>query len=160
MQKGVSGARWRNAEQLHITLGYFGEVSDERAEDLDAQLAAKPRQSFELSLKGGGHFGPNEPHSIWAGVAGDAPLHSLNEMCRNAARRAGIMMEARRYRPHVTMAYMKPGAPIDRIIAFEQRMAKFQTRPFLVDQFALYSSLPQKKGSNLYRVEATYPLLG
>jgi len=65
-QKGVAGAKWSGAEKLHITLGYFGEVDDDRAEILDDQLASKAFSSFELSLKGAGHFGQAEPHAIWA----------------------------------------------------------------------------------------------
>ena len=160
MQKGVAGAQWRTAEQLHITLGYFGDIDDDRAEELDHQLAQNVQSAFELSLVGGGSFGANEPYNIWAGISESAPLQALHRHCRKSAQRCAVSMEARKFRPHVTMAYLKSGAPIDRVIAFNQRMSKFQTRPFLVDEFALYSSHPKKKGSNLYRLEATYPLLG
>ena len=160
MQKGVSGARWRTAEQLHITLGYYGEIDDDRAEILDGELAAKSFPAFELSLKGGSHFGHNSPHMIWAGIAESPELLALHEHCRHCARRAGIEMEKRLFRPHVTMAYLREGAPIERIIAFERNMSNFETRPFLVDQFELYSSHPQKSGGSLYRPEANYPLLG
>ncbi len=159
-QKGVSGARWRSTEQLHITLGYFGELTDERAEQLDEELARKSFPAFELCLKNGGHFGHNQPHSLWAGIEDESELASLNTHCKNAARRAGIIMEKRLYRPHVTMAYLRAGAPLERIIAFEKNMmARFKSRPFLVDQFELYSSNPQKSGGNLYRMEASYPLM-
>ncbi len=160
MQRGVSGARWRTADQLHITLGYFGDVDVDHAEALDDALARSPLPGFELTVSGAGHFGRREVHAIWAGVEDAAPLTALHKYCRRAARAAGIVMEARKYTPHVTLAYMKPESPLDRIIAFKKNMAGFSAGPFWVDGFHLYSSHPKKKGPNLYRVEASYPLLG
>lgn len=159
-QKGVSGARWRSASQLHITLGYFGDLSDDQAEQLDEELARKSFPAFEVTLKGGGHFGHNQPYSIWAGIAQQTELATLNTHCKTSARRAGIAMEKRLYRPHVTMAYLRKGAPLERIIAFERNMmARFQSQPFWVDQFELYSSNPTKSGGSLYQMEASYPLM-
>lgn len=161
VQRGVAGARWRSAEQLHLTLGYFGEVDDDRAEMLDAQLAGQTLTGFEITLAGANHFGRDPVHALWTGVKDGAPeLGALHKHCRRAARSAGIIMESRKYMPHVTLAYMKPDAPHARIIAFEQNMAGFKAGPFWVDEFFLYSSHRKTKGSNLYRIEASYPLLG
>lgn len=159
-QKGVSGARWTDGEKLHITLGFFGEVDDDRAEMLDAELARLSLRSFEISLSGAGHFGRAEPHAIWVGVDAHPALTRLNEHCKTAARRAGIAMEKRKYTPHVTLAYLKPFSPIDRVIAFERRLADFELGPILADEFKLYSSHRKTRGPNLYREEASYPLLG
>jgi 2'-5' RNA ligase len=160
IQKGVSGARWSTPEKFHITTGYFGEVDDDRAEILDSELARLRLQSFELSLRGTGHFGSIEPHSIWAGVTPHPSLTRIHDHCRVAARRAGIVMEKRKYVPHVTLAYLKRGAPLERIIKFEQRLADFEAGPFLVDEFFLFSSWKKQNGPNTYRMEASYPLLG
>ena len=159
-QKGVSGARWVSQEKMHITLAFFGDVDPDHAELLDHELGTLRMGSFELNLEGGGHFGKTEPHAIWAGVSPSPALVRLNQHCRRAARRADIQMEARKYTPHVTMAYMKPRSPFDRIISFEQRLSNWSTRPFLVDQFSLVSSHAKKRGPNLYREEAVFPLLG
>ena len=35
-QHGVSGARWRTADQMHITLRFFGEVDEPTAAEIDA----------------------------------------------------------------------------------------------------------------------------
>jgi 2'-5' RNA ligase len=160
IQKGVSGARWSEPEKLHVTTGYFGEVDDDRAEVLDYELARLKLPAFELSLKGTGHFGTIEPHAIWAGVESHPSLLRIHEHCKVAARRASIQMEKRKYMPHVTLAYLKKGAPLDRIIKFEQRLAGFEAGPFLVDEFFLFSSWRKPNGPNTYRLEASYPLLG
>ncbi len=160
VQKGVSGARWSAPEKLHITVGYFDDVDDDHAELLDHELAKLRLAAFDLSLKGAGHFGSVEPHAIWVGVTPHPSLTRLNEHCKTAARRAGITMEKRKYIPHVTLAYLKAGAPLDRIIKFEQRLADFEAGPFLVDEFFLFSSWRKVNGPNTYRIEASYPLLG
>ena len=160
IQRGVSGAKWRDADQLHITLGYFGDVDDDRAEELDRELAAKTFPPLRLRVKGAGHFGHNPPHSLWMGVDLTEGLQRLHEHVRHSARRANVDMDRRLYRPHVTVAYLKESADHARIIAFEQLHARFESPPILFDEFQLWSSHRRKKGSNLYRVEATYPMVG
>jgi len=85
IQKGVSGARWSGAEKLHITTGYFGKVDDDRAEVLDAELVRLRLTSFDLSIKGAGHFGSIEPHAIWAGVEPHPSLLRIHEHCKVVA---------------------------------------------------------------------------
>ncbi len=160
IQKGVSGARWSDPDKLHITLAYYGEVGNDLAEVLDMELARKPFSSFKLSLGGAGHFGKSEPHAIWLGVNESADLLKLHQYAKHAARRAGIDVEARNYKPHVTLAYLRRNAPINRIIDFEKRRANFNCKPFLVDEFFLFSSHKKTKGPNFYQIEASYPLLG
>jgi len=166
VQRGVSGARWSDPEKLHITTAFFGEVDDDHAELLDYELARHPLPSFELELEGAGHFGSLEPHAIWLGVKESLALTRLHQHCKSSARRAGVKMEKRNYKPHVTLAYMNRSAylrdegPLSRIIAFEKRLAQFNCKPFLVDEFFMFSSHRKARGSNLYRVEASYPMMG
>lgn len=157
LQKGVPGARWRPRENLHLTLRFFGEVREDVAEDLDAELAGVRAKPFEISLKGAGSFGGASPHALWMGVEAHPSLIMLAKGCERAARRAGLKAESRRYMPHVTMAYLNK-TDLDRVKAFERRCALFQTPAFTVDRFHLYSSLPRSHEPNLYRVEAEYPL--
>lgn len=160
VQRGVAGARWVAPEKLHITTGFYGDVSDDQAEALDFELAKKPIKSFEIQLEGAGHFGHESPHAIWLGVKESAPLLALHERCKNAARRAGIIMERRNYRPHVTLAYLGVHPAIDRVIAFERRAGRFNTKPLLMDHMVMLSSWQKARGMNEYREEAAYPFLG
>ena len=152
MQFGVAGARWRPRDNLHMTLGYFGDCSAEQAEALDDALAAKTLPGFELTLQGAGHFGKKEIGSLFVKIAPSLGLTSLHQHCRRAARAARIDMEARVFHPHITLAYMKEGADtlqnFERIAKFEQRMESFKAK-LIADRFLLYSSNPKKKGPNL-----------
>lgn len=160
VQRGVAGARWVAPEKLHITTGYYGNLSDDQAEMLDDELAKIRISAFDLQLEGAGHFGSLEPRVLWLGVKQSDKLHSLHEKCRAAARRAGVSMEKRKYMPHVTVAYLPEFPPLDRVIAFEKRLSRFNTAPFIVDQMVMMSSLPKIGAQNIYREEATYPFLG
>lgn len=160
MSKGVPGARWRPRENLHMTVCYFGDVTLDQAELLDEALAQNSLPPVEMTVEGAGHFGKSDIHALWARVLPSPEITALHKACRRAAREAKINLEARKFIPHITMAYVKADAPIERIIAFEERMARFTAGPQLCDHMVLYSSEPKKRGANLYVPQAGYPLLG
>lgn len=165
MQKGIDGVRWAPVENLHITLGYFGLVTTEYAETLDHELAKGGGGGFKISLSSVDVFGGSRPHTLWAGVQSPCPaLHGLHKHIRSAARRSKIEMEARKYTPHLSLAYMHTthggGVMLGDLSRFIRKHLKYKSKPFVVDQFALYSSNPQKTGPNIYVKEANYPLLG
>ena len=161
LMRGVPGAKWRAREHLHLTLRFFDEVQEPVAADLDAALeeVGQGTAPFELQLRGAGFFGGADPHALWAGVSPNTALKALAADCERAARRCGLKAEARKFTPHVTLAYLK-GAMLERVVAFEKRVALFQSRPWVADNFVLFSSHVRKNAPSLYREEAVYPLLG
>lgn len=161
LMKGVPDAKWRPRENLHLTLRFFGELPEPVAEDIDSELAAAAESTapFELQLKGVGAFGGAEPHALWAGVAPSEPLKKLAADCERAARRAGLKPESRKFSPHVTLAYLN-NTPLERVHAFEARLGLFESRPFRVEGFGLYSSQVRKSAPSHYRLEAEYALNG
>ena len=156
-QRGVDGARWRPPESLHVTLRFFGDIAENVARDLDAELAALNGGGFEIGLEGAGAFGEGRDiHAIWAGVAESAPLRRLAKACETAARRAGLKPDGRHYRPHVTLAYLRRPDPAG-VASWIQANNLLKSPPIAVDRFGLYSSHQTKEGS-AYRLEAEYPL--
>lgn len=159
--KDVPGAKWRPPENLHITLRFFDQVAEPLANDIDAELSAAADRAapFEISLKGAGSFGGADPHAIYVAVAESAALNKLAADCERVARRVGLAAEKRNFTPHVTLAYLS-GATVDGVQAFEARLGLFETPAFRVESLGLYSSWTRKSASNLYRLEAEYPLRG
>ncbi len=157
-QQGLPGARWRPLETLHITLRFFGEVSEPMACDLDTELSQVTGGPFGLVLEGVGTFGEGKDlRAVWAGVADSEPLRRLARRCEAAARRAGLKPEQRAYRPHLTLAYLKRADPI-RVAAWVQGHNLLRSPPFRVGGFGLYSSWPTTEGSR-YDLEREYPLV-
>ena len=119
---------------------------------------ARRSTSAQASVAGGS-FGGADPHALWAGVRESAALTKLAKDCERAARRVGLKPEAHKFTPHVTLAYLS-NSRLDRVHAFEQRLGLFETRPFRVERFGLYSSQVRKSAPSLYRLEADYVLRG
>lgn len=156
-QQGLPGAKWRSQEQLHITLAFYGEVTEPQADDLDAELSRIPLAPFDLALSGVGAFGEGwKTHALWAGVAPSELLTVLAGRCAAAAERAGIAVERREYRPHVTLAYLKPQTDPARIGAWIAGNNLLASPPFRIDRFGLYSSRLGGEGSS-YTLERSYP---
>jgi 2'-5' RNA ligase len=158
-QAGVTGARWSPAENFHVTLRFFGDVSEASAEDLDGELARIAFSSFDLGLEGAGLFGEGaDIHAVWAGVGGGADLVRLAQACERAAQRAGLRAETRAFRPHVTLAYLKRPAPYE-VAAWVQANNLLRSPAFPVRGFGLYSSHATKHGSR-YVLERHYAAAG
>ena len=161
LMRGVPGARWRPRENLHVTLRFYGELSEDVAEDLDTELAqvAEKHGPFELRLKGAGFFGREQPGALWLGLAASETLRALAADCDRAARRLKIPASDHKFTPHLTVAYLA-GTPLDRAIAFEKRLALYESETWMAGAFFLLSSRVRHNAPSLYVEEASYPLAG
>jgi RNA 2',3'-cyclic 3'-phosphodiesterase len=156
-QVGIGSARWRPLEALHVTLRFFGEIREDIARDLDEALLELAVAPFDIALEGVGSFADgDEVSAVWAGVAEHTELKRLAGACEKAARTVGLKPDPRRYRPHVTLAYLRR-PDLAQVAAWLEGNARLQSPPFRIDSFQLYSSILSPDGSR-YRVEATYPL--
>lgn len=102
--------QWRPpaAEQWHLTLAFLGEVDEDHLPELTERLsrAAGRCAPLELAFEGAGAFPSlTRARVFWSGLRGDrAALTRLAERVGAAARRSGIEVADRRYRPHLTLA--------------------------------------------------------
>jgi len=156
-QGGLDGARWRPVEAFHITLRFAGDLPEPVADDFDSALSMVRGKPFELQLESVGAFGEGRDiHAVWAGVAESEPLRILQGRCEAAARKAGLKLDARKYRPHVTLAYLNHPHPAA-VAEWLARHSWLKSPPFKVDRFGLYSSHQTHEGSR-YRLEREYRL--
>ena len=99
-QGGLAEARWRPLEALHITLRFFGDLAEDRADDLDLALSQVRGPPMALELQGVGAFGEGDDiHAVWAGVKPNPALDQLARRCETAARRAGLKADTPRLAP-------------------------------------------------------------
>ena len=104
----VTGARFVPRFNLHVTLRFCGEISEQTASALDRRLAAPVREALaampELSLENTGTFG-RPPRVLWAGLGGGIPaVRSLNELIERACQNEGLEPDDKRFSPHLTLA--------------------------------------------------------
>lgn len=137
--EGVAGARWQDADNLHITLRFIGEVDRHVFADIVTALEGVPIRPFPLALSGVGHFeSKRRPKAIWAGTTPSPALAELQYSVEMACRRAALPAETRKFVPHVTLARLNSGsAPIGDWLAAQGDLA---LGPWQVDSFALYES--------------------
>ena len=107
--------RWVGRDAQHVTLAFFGEVPTARVAGLAAAVGdAVGEPSLHLRLAGAGTFPERgAPRVLWVGVDGDvAELAALAGAVADAARSAGVPVDRRPYRPHLTVGrWPATGAP-------------------------------------------------
>ncbi len=137
--EGLPGARWQDADNLHVTLRFVGEVDRHMESDLTAALESVVFVPFSLRITGVGHFeGKGRARSIWARVAPGAELDLLQMRVEVACRCAGLAPETRRFTPHITLARLNSGsAPIGDWL---QANGALSLGPWQADGFSLFES--------------------
>ncbi|APE28372.1 RNA 2',3'-cyclic phosphodiesterase [Aurantiacibacter gangjinensis] len=109
--EGVPGARWQDADNLHITLRFIGEVDRHLEADIVAALSSIAFLPLEVRLSGVGHFeGAKRARAIWAAVEPNGELDLLQMRVEMACRRAGCAPVTRKFVPHVTLARLSAGS--------------------------------------------------
>jgi 2'-5' RNA ligase len=152
---GITGARWQDDDQLHLTLRFIGEVDSHSADDVAAALRSVHHKSFEIALAGIGSFGKRGKGAVWAGVQPQDELKSLHKKVDQACLRAGIAPDNRAYHPHITIARI--GRSTGPIEPFVERWAGLSSEPFLVDSISLYESRLGSEGAS-YTIAERYRL--
>ncbi len=154
---GVSGARWQEDEQLHLTLRFVGEVNRHLAEDFAAALGSVRHPPIAVSLDRVGSFMRGSRGTMWAGVAPHNALRSLHRSVEGACRLAGLPPESRSFHPHITLARLSRGAGSP--TPFLERWAGLTSPPVVIDSMILFESRLRSAGAT-YTSMARYPLVG
>lgn len=100
--------RWVQLEGLHVTLRFLGPTPVDRLAEVVGALdrAAEGHATFEIRLAGAGAFPtPDRPRALWLGIrSGAEALGRLAADFEAALDAAGWTVEARVFRPHMTIA--------------------------------------------------------
>lgn len=142
-----SGARAVPIDQIHLTLRFGGNLSDESIATLSARLGEISLPAFDLVVDSPGTFPPvGPPNVLWLGLQPSAPLSALKAAIDAAAEHAGAAKDERAFAAHITVARLKQveRAALDGS-AFA--LAKLEGTSFPVRSFALYSSVLSNLGA-------------
>ena len=154
---GLPGVKWVDPGNYHVTLRFIGEVDEGVAADIDEALAEVRARRFALSIAGMGLFGTEDrPRILYAGVERSAALVELRDKVGQALGRAGMPPEGRHFTPHVTLANIRAGKPVD-LGRYLESHNLLRLPEIAIDRFQLVRSYLTKAGS-LYEAAADYPL--
>jgi 2'-5' RNA ligase len=153
----IPGARAVPLEQLHLTLKFIGDVESGMLQDIKEALTEITTPPFSICLKSVGHFPPRgTPRVLWVGVDPVNEAIILRNRIEKVLFDVGIPRETRKFSPHVTLARLKD-SPLQRVARFLAGNSLFESPPFTVHEFLLYSSTISRRGA-IHTVQACYPL--
>jgi RNA 2',3'-cyclic 3'-phosphodiesterase len=156
LRAGLSGARWIDPENYHLTLRFIGDIDDALAHEIVDVLGRVHRQSFDLRLDSLTSFGGRKPRAVVAAVAPVAPLMELQAEHDRLLQRLGLEPEGRKYTPHVTLARLRDSSS-RQVAEYLAARGHYRSSAFEVSQFVLFSSRASV-GGGPYVVEEAYPL--
>lgn len=143
LRHGIPEARWTHAENLHLTLHFFGDIDQETLEKIKVSVLSVKRchRPFLVELKGLGAFpDPRRPRVIWLGLEPREQLNQLHRVTRSLLRQVGVATESRPFAPHLTIGRLRQRRPdltklfstigpcsigqlkIDRVVLYESRL--------------------------------------
>ena len=158
LQQGLPLSKPVAPQNMHLTLSFLGDVAEPALEEAHYAFAALKAARFELALSGVAMFGGHRPRVVYAGVRETPALMHLQAKVEQAARRAGLQPDSKRYIPHVTLGRLIPGrfdrARLEQAVA---ERADFAAPPFTVADFRLYRS-DLRPGGPIHEELARYPL--
>jgi 2'-5' RNA ligase len=151
----ITGAKWVEADDMHITLRFVGDIDERTADDFADRLRDIRVEPFPITIAGVGAFAGREARVLWAGVEGGPALEHLYRGNERAARAAGLERDPRAFKPHVTLARARGVRP--RLAArFLEENGPLRLSPFTAARFVLMSARPGSGGPP-YAVEDVYP---
>ncbi len=114
VRRGVpaGSVRWSAPERWHITLAFLGDPDEDIDEDVAEHLAplADEPAIEHARLASAGEFGRQV---LWIGLEEGPAVASLAPLARaipGMVRGTGVVPDRRPWRPHLTIARMRPGA--------------------------------------------------
>lgn len=158
--EALEGARWIDADDLHLTLRFVGEVDRAMANELADALGRIDAPRFALRVEGVGSFDRSVrhqafPHAVWARVPPSDPLEGLRRKVERACEIAGLDRETRRFVPHITLARTnRSTGPLGGWLATWGDLA---AGPWTVEAFSLFESHLGQTGA-VHEEVARYPL--
>lgn len=149
------------AEQnLHLTLAFLDEQPEAALEALHTELEVLRQPAFDLRFNGFGSFGAARPRLVFAAVDPVPALVALQAEVQRAARRAGIVLARRSFRPHVTLARFGAGLRAEgaaQLAGFLEADAPVPVPPSAARAVTLWQSTLLPDGAR-YDPLAHYPL--
>jgi 2'-5' RNA ligase len=152
----MDGMHKTSPENLHITLKFLGDMSDQEIEPVmgAVQEVAAAHRPFELSLLGLEYLpNPRRPRVLAAQFECTVEMNALFEHLELALSEIGFPMEGRSCHPHVTLGrYRRPPRTLPGLPAIDVTPMSLPVQTIMLMQSTLGGSRP------VYSILAHWPL--
>lgn len=156
---GLPGVRWIEAEQMHITLKFLGDLDEAQADELSERLQRIVMPAFQLRLRGVGCFRRKGPGAtLWAGIEQNGALLGLQRAVERCCRAPGLPVERGGFNPHLTLARLKQVSD-QRLQEYLNEFSAFASDPFPIEEFGLFASELRPEGARHTLIQS-FPLQG
>ncbi|NIM03245.1 RNA 2',3'-cyclic phosphodiesterase [bacterium] len=154
-KKGDPDVKWVEPKNLHITLKFLGEVSEDKLSGVieKSKLAVSGISSFRVHLWGLGSF-PNlrSPRVVWIGVTeGKAELKNLSERIEENLSHLGFAREKREFSAHLTIGRVRSPRSRGKLVKKIEDWERYDLGEFPVDRILVMESQLSSKGPT-YRI--------
>jgi 2'-5' RNA ligase len=141
---GEAKIRWVEAENLHVTVKFLGEVGDADVANVCRVVAGAAGlvEPFDFQVRGIQAVPARGNLSMfWAGVADpDGRMAAMFEVVEAALEELGFSREQREFRPHVTLGRVKYARDARPLRAAASRQAEAGFGCVAADEIVVYSS--------------------
>ena len=134
----ISGVKWVEKENLHITCKFLGEINEKQLEELISKLQEKLNkgEKVRISITNFGCF-PNfrNPRVLWLGVQGEVDrLQKIWAILEDISKNLKIGEREKDYVPHVTLGRVK--SPI----SLDKDWIKYSSKEFEITHLTVFQS--------------------
>jgi RNA 2',3'-cyclic 3'-phosphodiesterase len=152
LKREISGkVSWTKPQGQHLTLKFFGDISQNDAANICAALKSRIATKRELALgieKLGLFPDARRPRVLWMGLAGEVErLTALQKELETDFERLGFPPEDRPFHAHLTLGRIKVPQAVGGIDAALIRCNNFKAEEFICQEIILFQSKLTPQGA-------------
>ena len=151
LKKSGADVKWVPVGNIHITLKFFGNITETQVEDIGEAVTALAanQDPFTLTVTDAGAFpSPKNPRVVWLGVGGE--LDVVQEFYRRleiAFAALGFPPEDRPFSPHLTLGRVKSPEGRTELTQSIVHLPPPEAAPFQVGEVVLFRSNLTPRGA-------------
>ncbi len=160
LSSGRWDVKWVPAENLHITLKFLGDASDDSVQKVKDNLAriSEDHRAFEVRLHGVGVFPDRKrPRVVWIDILDSEQLAKLQAKVEHCLVTLGFERDSRPFSPHLTIGRIRSIRDRDTFFAAMETLRDRDFGNIGVDKISFMKSDLKPAGAQ-YSIVAEFPL--
>jgi 2'-5' RNA ligase len=143
--------RWVNTRNMHLTIKFLGEVSENKLEDIKERLRTVNGKKMQLSLSHIGGFPENNQiRVVWVGVKEEEQLSEMHKLVDFSMSKQ--FLPEKDFKGHMTLGRVKHVRNAESLLR-QIKKEKIESHKFNAEKFALVQSKLTPKGPEYTVIE-------